>query len=251
MENEIRPGFSRRGFLLLLTLALVGRCLCMALMPIVDPSEARYAVMGRNMALSGNFMEPRFVHGGELQVFEGKPPLFFQSSGWCCRLFGVNEFSVRLPALVSGILILLCLYFCCRKLRDESTARLAVLICGATPVFYLFSGLCMTDLMLAASISIAVMGYMLFSAAEDAGGRRTGSLLFFASLGVGMMIKGPVAIVLAGLPVFLFVLINKRWKDLKHHSWICGTALFLLIALPWYWMMACRNPDFLEYFFFN
>ena len=223
----------------------------MAIVPVIEPSEARYASVGANMASSGNFMEPQFVFQGKRLIFEGKPPLFFQCSGWCCRFLGKSEFAVRLPALLSGALILLCLYWCCRKLRNRGEAFLAVTLCLGTPAFYLFAGLCMTDLMLAGSISIAVMGYMLFSAAEDSGGRRTGSLLFFASLGVGMIVKGPVALVLAGMPVFFFLLINKRWKELKNHSWAWGILLFLLIALPWYLMMTLRNPDFLEYFFIN
>ena len=76
-------------------------------------------------------------------------------------------------------------------------------------------------------------------------------MLFFSSLGVGMMVKGPVTLVLAGMPIFFYTLINNRWRDLKDHAWICGTVLFLLIAVPWYWQMQCKNSGFLEYFFIN
>ncbi|MBR6435715.1 MAG: hypothetical protein IKS45_04350, partial [Thermoguttaceae bacterium] len=75
------------------------------------------------------------------------------------------------------------------------------------------------------------------------------SLLFFFWLGVGMAAKGPVAIVMAGLPVFFFVLINNRWKNLKRHSWILGPIVFLIPCLPWYILMTMKNPDFPYYFF--
>ncbi|MCL1887987.1 MAG: hypothetical protein FWF96_03855, partial [Kiritimatiellaeota bacterium] len=77
------------------------------------------------------------------------------------------------------------------------------------------------------------------------------SVLFFAFLGLGMMAKGPVAVVLAGLPIFIYVGLAKRWKELTRHAWVAGPLVFFAIALPWYALMAKRDPDFLEYFFLN
>lgn len=64
-----------------------------------------------------------------------------------------------------------------------------------------------------------------------------------------MAAKGPVAIVMAGLPIFFYVLINNRWKNLKYHSWILGPIAFLIPCLPWYVLMTMKNPDFPYYFF--
>ncbi len=245
------PFFSRRSLLWLLGGLLLFRIAAMVWMPVADPSEARYAAVARNMASSGNFIEPQFINDGAPEIFLGKPPLFFQCSALCTGIFGINEFAVRMPALAGAAAILLMLYFTLRHLRDAACARLAVALCAAAPVFLLFAGVCMTDLMLAASVSGAVLAYMLFEGGRSPAYRRAGSLLFFSWLGAGMLVKGPVALVMAGLPVFLFVLLNRRWRSLGGHCWISGTLLFLLIALPWYWLMTLRHPDFPEYFFLN
>jgi 4-amino-4-deoxy-L-arabinose transferase-like glycosyltransferase len=64
-----------------------------------------------------------------------------------------------------------------------------------------------------------------------------------------MLSKGPVALVLAGLPVFFWVLIRKEWLALwQKLPWIRGCLLVLAIALPWYLMAEYRQPGFIKYF---
>jgi len=243
--------FNRKNLLILLILVLLARFADMLLLPVFDPSEARYANICSNMALSGNFLEPRFIHDGTLQNFEGKPPLYFQLGGIFCKIFGVNEFAVRLPAFLAALGILAVVFFTVRKLRSERSAVIAALLCGTEPVFLIFCGFCMTDLLLCLTITGAVCAYTLFSAAGEVREKKLWSCGFFVSLALGMIVKGPVALVLAGMPVFLFVLIGNRWRELKYHAWITGFLLFFLITLPWYVLMQMKNPDFLEYFFVN
>jgi 4-amino-4-deoxy-L-arabinose transferase-like glycosyltransferase len=73
--------------------------------------------------------------------------------------------------------------------------------------------------------------------------------LFFIGCGFGLLAKGPVALVLAGLPVFFWVLIRRQWKPLwQKLPWIRGGLLMLAIALPWYLLAEQRTPGFLQYF---
>ena len=250
-DFSFRSFFNRKNLLILLAIVLLARLADVLLLPVFDPSEARYAAICSNMALRGNFLEPQFVFRGTLQNFEGKPPLYFQLGGICCKIFGVNEFAVRLPALLAALGILAVLFFTVRKLHSERNAVIAALLCGIEPVFLIFCGFCMTDLLLCLTITGAVCAYTLFSAAGRISEKKLWSCGFFVSLALGMIVKGPVALVLAGMPVFFFVLINNRWRELRYHAWVAGPVLFFLICLPWYLLMQMKNPDFLEYFFVN
>lgn len=246
------PLFSRRNFLIFLGVLLVARLVLNLLLPLADPSEARYALICKIMSESGNFLEPRFIHEGVLMNFEGKPPLYFQMGAICCRLFGVSLFACRFPAFLFAAGILAAMYGTVRRIRDERTAQVAVLLTAACPVYFFFAGQVMTDMALAACIAWAVFSYMLFEFFPSGSrSRKLASAGFFASLAVGMLVKGPVVFVMAGIPVFCHVLIGNRWKELKDHAWIAGPVVFLLIAAPWYVMMQRKNPDFLEYFFVN
>ena len=241
----------RKKLLILLLILLAGRIFFLFVFPVTDPSEARYALIIKRMAATGNFLEPQLLMDGKWVNFEGKPPLFFQSGAVCAKVFGTNPFSVRFPALLAALGILAALYFGVKKMRDERTALYALLFCSFSSVFFLFSGLAMTDMTLNFAVSCAVIAYMLFSFETERKKKKWYSLGFFASLAIGMLAKGPVALVMAGFPIFVFVLIGNRWKELKDHAWFTGIAVFLAIAAPWFILMTKKNPDFLEYFFIN
>ena len=111
--------------------------------------------------------------------------------------------------------------------------------------------MCSSDLALAFCVCSAVFAYMVFDHETVRRNKKLASIGFFAALALGMLVKGPVALVMAGVPVFLFVLLGNRWSDLKNHAWLPGFAVFFLIAAPWYILMQRANPDFLYYFFVN
>ena len=222
----------------------------MALVPMTDPTETRYGSLAANMARTGNFLVPMYTHQGRYQSFDGKPPLFFQAGGVACKVFGVNEFAARLPSMLSALAVIGMVWFTLRRLSGARAAANAALMCATGGVFYLFSGLCMTDMVLTFCTTGALCAYMLFAGSEGRA-KKISSVAFFAFLGLGMLAKGPVAVVLCGLPVFVYVCAGKRWKELGRHAWLLGPLAFLAIALPWFALMAARDPGFLEYFFIN
>ncbi len=242
---------SKHRWLILLLTLLLCRIILLFVFPLSDPSEARYAAITANMAASGNYLEPKLMHNGVMQNFDGKPPLYFQSGGVSCELFGTSLFAVRLPAFLSALCILWCVYYTVKRLRSEQTAFAAVFFCLLSPVFFAFAGLCMTDLMLAAAVTLSVCAYMLFTAEDSKIRKKIYSVLFFAGLGTGMMVKGPVALVMAGMGIFIYLVWNRKFGELKNHAWLTGIATFLLISVPWYYLMTMKNPDFPEYFFVN
>ena len=160
--NASAPLFSRRVFPLILGALGVLRLVLNAFVPLMDPSEARYALICRIMSESGNFLEPKLVHEGVLMNFEGKPPLSFQAGAVACRVFGVNLFAVRLPSFLFAAGLLAVLYGVLRRIRGEAVAQLAVLLTLSSPIFFMYAGMCMTDMALAFCVCSAVFAYMLF-----------------------------------------------------------------------------------------
>jgi len=232
-------------------LMFVLRAVTAAVAPLTDNSEGRYAEMCRNMAKTGNFLEPMFWHDGVYQSFDGKPPFFFWMGGWSIRLFGCNEFAVRLPSLLAAVLTVLAVWFVLARFRNRTAAGMGAFMLVSGAFFYLFSGAVITDMILCLSISGALFAYMFFLAEPERKNRKLASLVMFALLGLGMLTKGPVAIVLFGMPAFFWHLLNKEWKILKDHAWVTGIILFLVISVPWFYLMHRENPGFLEYFFVN
>jgi len=75
------------------------------------------------------------------------------------------------------------------------------------------------------------------------------SLLFFGGLVVGLLGKGPVAVVLVGMPLFLWATYNGMWLHVwRRLPWLPGVLGTLVVALPWYWLAELHTPGFLSYF---
>ena len=73
--------------------------------------------------------------------------------------------------------------------------------------------------------------------------------LFFLGLVIGLLSKGPLALVVCGLPIFAWVAWQKAWVELwRRIPWICGTLLMLAPPLPWYIAAEQATPGFLRYF---
>ena len=233
-------------WLVLAALALV-RLALMATVPVFEPSEARYAAISANMARSGDFVVPRFTHNFEYQSFDGKPPLVFQAGGVFCKAFGVCEFAVRLFPFLSAALVLLILYGTVRRLSDAETGRLAVAVCASCTAFYAAAGISMTDMTLTCCVAGALLLYRCFL--EGFAFRHAAGVA--ALLGAGMITKGPVALVMFGLPVLLDAAVNRRWKGIFNWRWLAVAPVFLLVAVPWFVLIEQRNPGAVWYFFYN
>ena len=236
-----------RTFWLILAAMAVLRLVLMATVPVFEPSEARYAAISANMARSGDFVVPHFTYDLEYQSFDGKPPLVFQAGGLFCKVFGVNEFAVRLFPFLSALLLLVVLYHTVRKFSDSETGRLAVLVCMSCTAFYAASGICMTDMTLTCCVAGALLLYRCFL--DGFAWRYAAGVM--ALMGAGMIVKGPVALVMFGLPVFVDAIVNRRWKGVFNWKWLATAPIFFLIAVPWFVFVEQRNPGAVWYFFYN
>ena len=236
-----------RTFWVILVAMVVVRLALMATVPVFEPSEARYAAISANMARSGDFVVPHFTHNLEYQSFDGKPPLVFQMGGLFCKVFGVNEFAVRLFPFLSAALLLLILYHGVKRFSSAQTARLAVVICASCTAFYAAAGIAMTDMTLACCVSGALILYRCFL--DGFAWRYAAGVM--ALMGAGMIVKGPVALVMFGLPVLVDAVVNRRWKGIFNWKWLATAPIFFLIAVPWFVFVEQRNPGAVWYFFYN
>ena len=234
-------------FLAVLAVLLAARLAVMSVAPVFDPSESRYAAISANMARTGDFTVPRFTHDGEYQPFRGKPPLLFQLGGAACRVFGTNEFAVRLPSFLAFGALLALVFSTAGALGGRDRALAATAVTASAVSLYALAGFCMTDMLL----TLAVAGAVLLYARFDHDRARPAGYGVFALLGVGMLVKGPVALVLFGLPVFAWTLVNRRWETVRRLPWPGGVLLFLVVCVPWYARMASLDDGFLRYFFVN
>ena len=228
-----------------LGIVALARLLTLGLYPLTDTTEARYAEVARKMAELGNWVTPLYDYG---VPFWAKPPLTTWLSAVSIKLFGVNEFAARLPYFLLAVLIAWLLWDWVRRASDRQ-AQLAVTMLSGTMLYFIASAAVMTDLGLVLGTTLAMRGFWAAFEKQESG-RPKEVWLLFIGLGIGLLAKGPIAVVLSGLPIGLWMLltgnIKTSWQRLP---WIKGSLLTLAIAAPWYVIAEIRTPGFWEYFF--
>ncbi len=232
----------RINLIWLLGVLLLVRILAMVLVPFADTTEPRYAEIARLMMTSNDWITPWF----EPEVpFWGKPPLSFWAQAISFKLFGVNEFAGRLPALLAFIATAWMVWRLAISVASKDVAAAALVVYSGMLLTFVAAGTVMTDPYLALGTTWAMVAFYL-APKEDVWYWRYG---FFIGLAIGLLAKGPLAIVIAGAPIGVWVLIQgKLMYYLKSMPWIRGTLLMLAIALPWYVLAELKTPGFLNYF---
>lgn len=237
MLNKLLSGVG-----LFATLLLV-RAISLGLYPLYDPSESRYAEMGRKMLETGNWVTPLIDYG---VPFWGKPPMTVWLTASSLWLGGINDFSARLPSFLLSLGVIWIIYHLAKVQRGVEYARAATIILASTVSFFVMSGTVAMDVCMSLGIALAIASFWL-ALREDS--KACWGYVFFIGLSIGLLAKGPIAVVLSGISLGLWTLITSEWKRVwQRVPWIKGTLLMLVISVPWFLIAEHKTPGFLEYF---
>ena len=153
---------------------------------IMDVDAAQYASMSREMLRSGNYLH---VYDTSIEYLD-KPPFLFWISALSMKIFGINNFAYRLPSFLFALLSVLSTYKLAKLFYDKKTALLAALILATSQGFFLMNHDVRTDTIL--------MGCVVFSVWQLAAWYQSNKILHFIlgsiGIGIGMMTKGPIAL---------------------------------------------------------
>jgi 4-amino-4-deoxy-L-arabinose transferase-like glycosyltransferase len=236
-----------RPYLLILATVVLLRLVTLNVPDLFDTTEGRYATTSQLMLERNDWVTPWIIFKGVEKPYLGKPPLHFWLINTSFELFGLNNFAARLPGVFSAAAIALTLYFLVTPLLGRRAALASVLIFSTSLLSFILSGVCLVDVTLTVGITLAVAGFALADRSRLAG------YLCFVGLALGVLVKGPVAVIFFGMAVGPWVAV-RCWftrtlpAPMKALPWVTGPLLFLAIAVPWYLFAESRNPGFLEYF---
>ncbi len=248
--HDMGPGtgrpFEKRDYYCLLALCL----LCLALFffrlgghPLWDVDEGMHASTSKDMVMTGDWVTTRF-NG---QNFYDKTVLFNWFAALSFLVFGFTEFAARMPAALLGSGTVVATFLLGRRMLGTRAGFLAGVILATSPEFIVLSRSVMHDISLAFFIALALSFFYLAYTAEA----RHGILLvlFYASLGMAVLAKGPIGLLLPGAIMFLFLLIRGRLDFVRVMRVGWGVLIFLAVAAPWYVLISMRNDDYVQYFF--
>jgi len=210
-----------------------------------DPDEGRYSEVPREMVASGNWLEMRMLG---YRYYE-KPPLTYWLVAPAIEAFGAKDWAVRVPLLLSGLLLAGLFWSLARRKWERSRADIATLTMLSTIGFIAGTGLLLTDSFLVMWFALTCIA--LFFGSQPGISTRARFLLFSAASGaaaLGFLTKGAVAIVLPPAIIFIWLLWERRPARLL--TWCVPWAILLCVGLltPAMLLLEKHNPGFFHYF---
>jgi len=217
------------------------RIILNAVLPLMDKTEARYAEIARIMYETNNWITPQIDYG---VPFWAKPPLSTWLSALSMKIFGVNEFAVRFPALILSLLVAIIVY---RVIKEKNQGfYLSAFVLFTLPQFLLHAGVVSTDASLMLATTLIMIGFWKQIIDEK---KNIWGYLLFVGAGLGLLAKGPIALILTAPPIFMWALITKQFKNVfTRIPWLLGLPIMLIIALPWYYLAEKSTEGFIDYF---
>ncbi len=242
----MEKSLSKNRKLFIFLLLIIGiRIITLPLYPLYDTTEARYGEMARKMVELNDWITPFIDYG---VPYWGKPPMSFWSAAVSIKLFGVNEFAVRFPALLL-LVLLSCFVFRSLKILQYSTyhSLLVNLFMWTSGMFYFMAGGVLPDPYLLCGTTVSMLSFWIGYTQQ----KKSYAYLFFIGVAFSVLSKGPVGIVLTVLPLFLWALLTKQYKNkaiMKSFPWVSGTILSVCLFMPWFIMSELKTPGYLKYF---
>jgi len=224
-------------WLLMLALSAMACVLYVARLdhPLLEPEEGRYAEIPRQMLAEGHFITPT-LHGED---YWQKPPLLYWLVMLSYQIFGVHDWAARLIPCIAGIVtVVIATGWAWRTLGFWTALVSGAILTLSMRFLYLAGMLSMDGLLCTCVLGGLAAGHLALTNA------RIGWLLLSAfACGLGVLTKGPVALVLIAMSLVALCLLDRRTRIPRWWEAMTYLGVVALIALPWYVLMAQSAPE--------
>ena len=211
----------------------------------MDDVDAVQAQIARNMLDSGDYVTARLDGVPYLE----KSPLIYWMMAASYRVFGVHDWAARLPLALSVILLCWITYRFARWAFGESAALYSGVALATCVGLFLFTRILIPDAILTLTITAAIWMWLRLLDPDETP-RLRDAIVLGAGLGVGLLLKGLIAVVfpiLAGLAYMACTQQLFTWSSWRRLRVLSVLGIAILIAAPWHILATLGNPPYLAF----
>lgn len=224
-----------RAWAVIALVAFLSSVAGIARMPVMDADEARFAQASRQMAESNNYLHIRLQE----QERNRKPAGIYWLQAASAAAFEplTGRFNAiwpyRLPSVLGAMLAALATYWAGTALIGRRAAFIGAILLGAGLLFGFEGMTAKTDAVLLGFTTLALAALAHLRVKSQPSGEKQFAVLFWAAVGCGVLIKGPIAPMVAALTLAALAAWERRAAWMKPLLWWPGPLLALLLVLPW------------------
>jgi 4-amino-4-deoxy-L-arabinose transferase-like glycosyltransferase len=190
---------------------------------LVDRDEPRFAEASREMIERGDYIVPYFNN----QFRFDKPPLAYWAQVASFKIFGESDFAARLPSAIAAALVAMSIFGWGQRIADARLGFWAAIIFTLSLQTFLHAKGAVADMWLVLFVTIA--HWAGFELIEN---RKTWWWIFYFSLALGFLAKGPIA----WTPLLTIAAIRFFQRDLqiaRQFKFGRGILLVLVVVAAW------------------
>ena len=200
--------------------------------PLFDPDEGRNAEVAREMATTNDYLLP---HLDGLPYLD-KPIVYFAAAAGVMEILGPTETAARLPAYLFTLATLIVLVRFARRRWGGDAGWLAGLALATMPLVLAYARTTIMDSALSFCTTVAILAFW-----DDR------PVIAWAAMGLGAITKGPVALLIPLATLVPYALLTGH--PARRLFPLAGIGVFGLVALPWFFVVSHRVPEFPHYVF--
>ncbi len=191
---------------------------------LFENDSAQFAVMAMRMVQENDFIN--LIKGTE--EYLDKPHLHYWLSAFSYLIFGIEDWSYRIPAVLASLLGAYSCYGLGTQLYNKNVGRLAALIFLTAQTIVLSNIDVRTDAVLTGFTAFSLWQLVCYIDTEKL------KHLVYGSIGAGLAFstKGQIAILVIGLPILCHLIYQRKWGLLFHWRTLLALLVFMLTISP-------------------
>jgi 4-amino-4-deoxy-L-arabinose transferase-like glycosyltransferase len=212
-------------------------------LPLFDVDEGAFSEATREMFERGDFIST-YLNG--VPRYD-KPILIYWLQAAAVTVFGVNEFAFRLPSALAATAWVLAVGWFVARLRGAEDGYRAAIVTALSLSVSVIGKAATADALLNLWLVLA----LLFTFVHYRERRARDLYAAFACIGLGVLTKGPIALLVPGAVGALFFGLRGQWRDALRIAFNpIGLVICVAIFLPWYALQyQAQGQAFIDGFF--
>jgi len=218
---------------------------------LLDDADTVHAEAAREMLQRHDWVT---LYTNGIRYLE-KAPLMYWGVATSYRIFGVGNWSTRLPLMLGVLGLLLATYKLGRYALGESGGLYAGVALATSLGLYIFTRFLIPEILVALWLTLGY--YFFLRSLEEERPSRLICWGFAAACALNVLTKGLIGLVFPAGAIGLYLLLTGNLRHLLKLRLVSSTLVFFAIAAPWHILAALRNPaqgevrGFLWFYFIN
>jgi 4-amino-4-deoxy-L-arabinose transferase-like glycosyltransferase len=238
---DYATGSNRRAAAVLVLVALVAFVPGLFQIPPVDRDEAYFAQATKQMIETGDYVDIRYQddvrYRKPVGIYWLQAGVVNVASALGLPNARTSIWLYRLPSLIGAIGAVLATYWCALAFVGRRAAVLAALMLMSSSILGVEARLAKTDAVLLFTVvtAMAVLGRAYLAPRRRDPQPGLGQVaIFWTALAVGILIKGPMILMVVGLAAATLIVLDRSARWLLALRPIPGLLWLLLLVLPWF-----------------